>query len=693
MNENLSPQFNLQELLEDKFPDPLIHLKKELTWKGLNDPDKELLALFLITRGRRLLNDGDETAFEHLEKAAEIVPNSPKTFFLLGNAYASHDEHVGCLRSALDCFDRCLNLSPSEFEHEAYVNFIRILLKKGEALNEVAYFQSAKAKCIDFFSCTKRAESHHQSEIYWLCGRSAYYIGRHYGEAVDYHEALEKFSLAAEYGQNSAEFWRDYGHAQLDQAHLLERRELFYSAAEHFQKSIKLVHDCSESWFALGLCYLYIYEYCGIKSDGVYADSCFANASKIDRNDFKIWLEWGLLLCEMGKAHNDKKLFQQSRSKFEIAYLIEPNDARLFRLWSESLMFEGAIEEDISLLKEAESKLLLSLEMQPDSCESWFIYGSLLNEFGRYFNDERYFHQGIEKFQHGIALKSDFPYLWNGLALSYFSIGDINANLDDLERAVEYCEKAIELGAGRSIQCWNDCGVALMRMAELTGAQIFVEQALEKFQSALELQENSEDPDPELLYNYGCAFDFLGDFYGDAGYYEKAIESLSRVLQIDPDYGHARYNLALALSHLGDLVMDVDCYQRALEQFYFLLKGDQEDEMVWHEYGMTLLNLGHLVYDQAIPAKSRHYFEQAEIKLMHALSLGCLQSTYALAMLYSATHNYDLAMFYLHKADTNKVLPCMEELLYEELLEPLRQTDAFQEFQNRQLKVDDNMPF
>ena len=71
--------------------------------------------------------------------------------------------------------------------------------------------------------------------------------------------------------------------------------------------------------------------------------------------------------------------------------------------------------------------------------------------------------------------------------------------------------------------------------------------------------------DPEWFYNYGCAMDLLGDLDENPECYEKAIQSLSKVLQIDPKYTLVHFNLALALSHFGEVTADVEYFKKSFE--------------------------------------------------------------------------------------------------------------------------------
>ena len=74
---------------------------------------------------------------------------------------------------------------------------------------------------------------------------------------------------------------------------------------------------------------------------------------------------------------------------------------------------------------------------------------------------------------------------------------------------------------------WNDWGLVLMKLAHITDEKRYMEAALKKFEQAIRLKRESlarEQVDPEWLYNYGCALEFLGDYTDDVARFEQAVQ-------------------------------------------------------------------------------------------------------------------------------------------------------------------------
>lgn len=651
------------------------------SWAELDSSEKEVLCKLLIRRAEDLFNAGNSAGISLLEQVARVSGDNVKILHSVGKVFAAQSYSVACLSASLRIFKSVLDLSPSSFE--ASHDYIQALLSKGKLVKEVGYFSEARAECDRVSDRATEQEKCVQAQFFWDWGVSLFHIGQNYGEAVEFCNACEKYQEAADQGQSDPEFYKEFGDVYLESARLLGQENYCIEAIDLYQKSLKGSHENADAWYALGVSYMLLFENF---NDGEHlnkANQSFSNACKLDPGHFSAFFKWGLLLSDCGKQNEDLDFLRQSIEKFARADAIVARHPAVLCSWGEALMLKGTLQEEIGDLKAAEVKFAESLAVEPENDYIWQLYGCCLNEMGRYFNNESYFREAIHKFRQGLAINKNSSLLWHGLAYSYFAIGDLKSDISSVEKACQCCSKAMECGSLSQPQFWNDWGVALMKMAELTHDKSYAQAAVEKFESSMQLQsspDGQEEYDFELLYNYGCALDFLGDFSDDIHHYEKAVQALQKVVRMEPAHPHARYNLALAISHLGELTGDIECLERAIEQFEIVLNHDPEDEMAWNECGLTFMSLAQLIHDPALPYKSEKYFECAEAKLQHAVSLGCVHAYYNLACFYSLAGNTHAAMFYLEKADLYAGLPSLNEIMNDEWLEALRQTPAFHSF-------------
>ncbi|MBA3237573.1 MAG: hypothetical protein H0T62_04390 [Parachlamydiaceae bacterium] len=674
----------LHEILATNDYEALEPFKKPEIWQPLPPSDKELLGQFFILWGKELLNKSDPRAFDLFERALKVAGDSFKVLHMTGKAYASQKHSIRGMTAALDAFERALQINSDAFEVSH--DYLQTLIHKGVLVEDESYFIRAIEKCRQIEAAAIEQKEAVRVQFFWDWGKSHFHVAKRSGEAVDFYEALGKYRLIQDIKMSDPDFLKDSGDVYLQLGRLLSRESYCLEAIEFYQKSLIVAHECSETWFSLGLSYALLFENFGGSDNFLRANKSFFNAAKLDSNQLVYWFKWGQLQLECGKQQENLELIRGSIEKFARADSLEAHHPVVLCAWGEALLVYGTFTEEIGSLKNAERKIAESLALNPENEMGWHVFGCCYNELGRYFNDENFYFEAMAKFRHGLALNKNSALLWHGLAYSNFALGEFKNDLSFIEKSCQLCARAMENGALSQAQCWNDWGVALMKMGEILGDKQSIESALEKFENAMNLQNswgNREECDVELLYNYGCALDFLGDFSEDPLYYEKSVQVLQKVLHTDPSHPHARYNLALALLHLGERISDAECLGRAAEQFEVIISLDPEDEMAWNECGLALLNLAELVHDAALPYKSRHYFELAEIKFHQAVALGCIQAYYSSACFYSLIGNYPEALFFLEKAEHFGALPPIDEIMNDDWLFDLRQTEGFQGFISR----------
>jgi|694.fasta_scaffold06861_9 tetratricopeptide (TPR) repeat protein len=672
-------QKKLQEIFSQKKFEELEPFKNTKSWKSLDDDDRSLLASLFVMQGEKQLEQGDLNAKESFELAKLAAPCNTEVFFRIGSAY-SVDLNMDSLKMAEDAFNKILELDPHQFR--ALVSLGNVYNTLGMVSHEEEYFLKAQS-CFNHASQLSHNENSEMlSHFYWHYGVCLYCLGKHSEESVDFFNAVQKFRLAAEFGLQDKFFWNTYGNALGELASLLGRHDLLTQVVELYRNAVKQAFDFFEGWFNLACVFQRLYDMHLTEEYFQQANECFKMASQINASNAFLWLKWAQLLATEGKLQHDIGFLKESFEKFAQADACDPNNALALGLWGEALLLCGSQAEDIEMLREAQQKILKSLEVKNDAPETWYIYGSSFYELGRYFNQEEYYHQAIEKFQFGLSIKQSEPLLWYGFAIACYAIGELREDLQWIEKSSQLFSRVLEFKGQGFRPFWNDWGVALMKMAELTHDTSYIESAIEKFENIIPRNPDQWDDgiDPEWLYNYGCALDFLGEFNHEIDSYELAVQALVKVLEMDPDYTNARYNLALSLAHLGELAKDVECFHKAIEQFQILLSQDGEDELGWSDYGLTIMHLALLIHEPGRPEQSQKLFEIAEGKFNQAISLGNNQAYYHLACLHALQGNLSIALHFLEKAETTGALPSLEQLLNDEWLENVREFPAFQQF-------------
>lgn len=675
----------LVDILENQAFDRLEPFKQSSVWKKFTHDEKALLARLLVMQGAHQLAEGNHQVLENFDIASQISSNASEILYQQGIILSSYRENIRCLTLASQAFTRVLQQDPLLFK--AWVSQAQVLIDIGLFEGEASYFIEAHQHFEKAFSLINQAdESFRRDEFFWKWGICLASLGKVCGEPLDFFQSIEKFRQAQEFGCQEAKFFNDFGLSLIELGSLLEKPEYYAEAVLLFNQAIRQDPQGFDGWYHQACCLQRLAEYKMDETILLQANESFVKAVEINSLYGELWLKWGQLEATGAKLKRDVQKLEASLLKFAKAHQLEPGHSQVLKSWAENELFLGVQEERLDFIHSARLKVLNSLEIEPEDPHSWYLYGSCFSEIGRYFSDENSYHQAIEKFQYGLSLTRQNPLLWYGMALAHFALGELTEEQALFEKTVKYCARVIEYGGEGSPQFWNDWGVTLLKLAEMTQQVSYVEMAIEKFERALNRPSagniDEEDVDLEWVYNYGCAFDLLGDFKDEPHYFEKAVQILSQILQLDSHYHLARYNLALALSHLGEAMYDVEHYHKAIEHFQYLLDQDPEDEMIHLDFGMSLTNLGLLVHDIHHPARSQTLYRQAENHFMQAVALGNSQAYYQLAGLYSITENFDQAMHYIERAQFCGILPGIEDLLHDEWLERLRQTPSFRQFIN-----------
>lgn len=652
-------------------------------WETMSVKERDLLGFLFVAQGTNQLGQGSKEALNSFKLASQIASSNPQVFYRQGIAHALQGMNMQCLIAAGKAFQKATELKPDFFE--AWYMWGTILLRRGVCLQETKYFEQADEKFIEAKQYANVVKESKVADLYGQWGLCWQMHGKLSGEACDFHRALEYYRHAADSGLNEVNFWNDYADTTVELAGLIGNRDLLFEAIKLYEQALQEAPHNFNSWFHAGFCFQRLFD--STRDDQFFfsANEAYTHASELDPTSGVLWLNWGVLFAEAAKDKRDPDLFQMSFEKFAKADICEPNHPNILSRWGEAQGLCGAYSDSVELMREAEAKIVRSLEIEPENADTWFIYGACLSEMGRYFSDEQYFHQAIEKLQYGLTLNPRHSMILHTLALAYFAIGELTSQPEMIKQSLVYYARIMEFNHGKAPpEFWNDWGVSLMKLAEITLDQSTVESAIEKFERAIGDSTNwfGENSQIELewLYNYACAHDFLGDHTEDSRHHEKAVSVLAQLLLQDPSATHVRYNLALALSHLGELTDDYGCFQKAHEHFQTILNHDMEDGLAWNDWGLTLLNFAELVQESTHPEKNQELYEQAEEKFLRSIALGYTQAYYNLACLYSLRQNFSGAMHYIEKAEQSGALPSVDDMVQDAWLDPLRQTPDFKHF-------------
>ncbi|CRX39180.1 tetratricopeptide repeat protein [Estrella lausannensis] len=675
----------LEEILSLKSYGELSTFSDPEKWKEMSKPERELLGNLFIMHGSELALKGSQDAIRCLRLAAKAAPTSAHVFFKIGEAYVGMGQNPKILKAACRSFAKAVNLNPEYYEAWAAYALTETLC--GELSRDVEGLMQADRKYQTAYDLLLKNDQVNPSSLCWRWGGLWYRIARISGEPSDYHEAIKKFTLAKEAGIDEPDFLNDFGNLVAEQASLTGSIELFMKAAAEYEECILKNPKHTSAYLNLGCANMRLFEATGELEYYTRGDQAFRASSDIDPHQGVLWLFWGMLELmlakrKQGPVDEKEEMFLSAMKKFEVADLCDPNHPAILLRWGEALMCLGGLVESCEHLKEGLEKIKKCIQKDPERTEAWYFHGRILAELGRYFQDERILTEAKEKYLAGLKLDPHFTAFHYGLGLVSLELFEATAEVEPLEDALEHLKEVAATPAALPPQFWLDMGVAHLRLGEVTKDVDEVRESLLAIEKALEPFEGRK-PTPlllDILCHYAMAKTAYGDLTDDPQHVEAAAKIFNQILQEDKSFESVRFHYALALQHLGEMVADADILRESIHQYEEAIKEDPEDDMAWNGLGVSLISLSEMVDDPMHQDEVEAMRHLAETKLLAAASLGCLESYYSLACLFSISENLHASMYYLEKARQQGSLPPLDDMMHDEWLTKTRASDEFRSF-------------
>jgi len=557
-----------------------------------------------------------------------------------------------------------------------------ILIQLGKMLHDASFFEMALHK----FQKAEKVTHEVNPELSWDTGEAWILLGQKSGEPIDYQKGLTYFYAARNLGVLSPFFRLDFACALSQYGQLIGDPALLEESISFLRSVLSDVYHPEKepsvayiiAWRKLALAMKIRFLLSHQKEHFEEAEATFRDAILAATKNGELWLDWGELYLQAGWLKRDFKLVETALEKLTSAKVKECDPIRASFLLGMGLVIFGLFLENLKLIKDGQARILAAQEADPQNPQLQFASVFSEMSLGLYFSDATAYAHAVTFYESVLqenAFSTDHLY---ALFQAYMAWGLQLADLSLLHKAIEAITRLCQLRPFSHIHL-NEWGVALLRLKKIDviqeNYQAYVEEAIDKFQKAAQLCDEEE-----ILYNWGCALDLLGDLTADEEDYARAIDLLTKAFEKRPSETHIRYHLGLAFSHLGELTSNADCLMQAADLLESVSRIDQEDENIFCELGYALLNLSELIFDPLYPEEGEKKRRDAERALIRAAELGSGDACYHLACLYSLSSLYEPSLHYLKKAEEVGRLPIKEDLEHDEWLEGLRSTEAFQDF-------------
>jgi len=229
--------------------------------------------------------------------------------------------------------------------------------------------------------------------------------------------------------------------------------------------------------------------------------------------------------------------------------------------------------------------------------------------------------------------QTSFANFWKGR--NYSNIGIIYFFKNEFYKALDYCEKSIEItDKSKDLELYNSTlnteGNIYIRLTKYS-------KALDCFYKALNIAESTKNK-----HAISNCYNNIGVIYQEMGNYNKALEYFLKDLAISKDFGD-KMGLSSTYANIGGVHKYNYDFDKALDYFFEAQKlaesaGDKEGA------AKILGNIGSVYYDQNKYDKANEYFEKS-IKLKEEVGakLGVASTLGNLGQLNMEIGNYDVA--------------------------------------------------
>ncbi len=642
--------------------------------------ESSVVAEHFTAQGELRLLHNDPAGIDLFEVAAKLDKDNSILLHRQGLAlfeYGSEEGREKALRLAAKKFRAATQVDPNFFS--AWQAWGDLLNCQAIMTGQGQFFELAQAKFAHALNLVNSEDVTKVAELYWHYGFSLFEVAKHSKEAIDYQKAIDAFQKAALHPEHfTEEFWICFGNACKEFSLCTRDIRLLVKALHCFKHAVTVAAECYEAWESMALTLQALYEKTHDEDHFSQANECYAAGAQLKPEYLTIWLNWATFLYESGKRSHDLKRIRAAIEKCQRASSIDNAHPQLLAIWAECLSTVGEMTEKLDLLHEALNKASEASEKAPDDLLVCLAHGNCLQGFGHYFQECDYYYQAIERWQVGLSQDRTSHKLWHAIACCYLMIGTMESSTEELEKAVYFFTKAIDLH-NSSVYLF-DYALALSKLGEVANLIESLEKSVEYFEKALYLQKNALYLHPEWLFYYACTIDLLGNHHEDPSIYSRAIEIFSHVLTIDPDFPMIHHRLGLAFLHIGELLDEPEYFQKALHCMRLSARKDEDNDQVLLDWAIVLINLSQCTADTS---ESGMRMREAELKLSQAAKLGNVQAYYQMACLNSLLGKYDKAMQCIEKAGAFHALPSLDELLQDDWLEGLRATSYFQEIIDR----------
>jgi len=281
------------------------------------------------------------------------------------------------------------------------------------------------------------------------------------------------------------------------------------------------------------------------------------------------------------------------------------------------------------------------------------VKANIFHQLGLINDNQGEYSKALEYCEKSLEIyKKTLPANHPDLATSYNNIGSVYDHMGEYSKALEYYEKSLEirkktLPANHRLLAtsYNNIGNVYDSMGEYS-------KALESYGKSLEIEKKSLPANHPLFAtsynNIGNVYDRMGEYSKALEYYEKSLEIRKKTLSTNhPDVAASYNNIGLVYDHIGEYSKALEYFEKSLEIYKKTLPANHP------HLAASYNNIGNVYDRMGEYSKALEYYEKSlEIrkKTLPANHPDLATSCNNIGLVYDHIGEYSKALEYFEKS-------------------------------------------
>ncbi|NGX37834.1 MAG: Photosystem I assembly protein Ycf3 [Chlamydiae bacterium] len=316
----------------------------------------------------------------------------------------------------------------------------------------------------------------------------------------------------------------------------------------------------------------------------------------------ELYFRKGLALFDYGSEEGRQQALLIANKKFKKAHQLDPHSPEILQVWGNTLTHLGDQQGEYHFFVSAKEKYEKALGLQCESAELFWDYGVSWYHMGTHSEEAVDLQKAVQYFERAIEYAETLPLeFWVDYGATALLLSTKIKDLRQIVKAVNCFKHAVSLDESHA-DSWSSLAEALQMLFEHTHDEDHFSQANDCFATASKLCPQ----EPEHWLEWAKFLLASARQSGDLKRLRACLEKCHYAYACDPEIPTTLAIWAEALALLGQLTERLDLIYEAENKIEEALELDEDDPEIWYSLGMCFNSFGRYFND------FDHYYQAIE---------------------------------------------------------------------------------